>query len=87
VCLVAHLINQGDTMFNYFNPESTITQMNNKTKEYTESLFDTLEAFQVSNIKSFDKLTNNLFTSYSDNAIQSIKKINKSVKEVVIPGK
>jgi hypothetical protein len=87
VCLVAHLINQGDTMFNYFNPESTITQMNTKTKEYTESLFDTLEAFQVSNIKSFDKLTNNLFTSYSDNAIQSIKKINKSVKEVVIPGK
>jgi uncharacterized protein (UPF0210 family) len=74
-------------MFNYFNPESTITQMNNKTKEYTESLFDTVEAFQVSNIKSFDKLTNNLFTSYSDNVIQSIKKINKSVKEVVIPGK
>jgi len=74
-------------MFNYFNPESTITQMNSKTKEYTESLFDTLEAFQVSHVKSFDKLTNNLFTSYSDNVIQSIKKINKSVKEVVIPGK
>jgi len=74
-------------MFNYLNPESTITQMNTKTKEYTESLFDTYEAFQVSNIKSFDKLTNNLFTSYSDNAIQSIKKINKGMKEMVIPGK
>jgi hypothetical protein len=74
-------------MFNYFNPESTITQMNTKTKEYTESLFDTFEAFQVSNVKSFDKLTNNLFTSYSDNMVQSIKKINSGMKEMMIPGK
>ena len=67
-------------MFNYFNPQNIIEQFDTKTKEYAESVLDTIEAFQVSNIKSFDKMTGSMFKTYCDKTINTIKKINVEVK-------
>jgi len=74
-------------MFNYFNPQSVVTQMDTKAKEYTESVLDTIEAFQVANIKSFDELTNKIFTTYTSKAIDTVKEVNANAKEIVKTGK
>ena len=74
-------------MFNYFNPQSMITQMDTKAKEYTESVLDTIEAFQIANIKSFDELTNKIFTTYTNKEINTIKEENVNAKEIVKTGK
>ena len=74
-------------MFNFFNPQSVVTQMDAKAKEYAESVLDTIEAFQVSNIKSFDTFTNSTFTIYSDRIISAVKEVNENAKEIVKTGK
>lgn len=74
-------------MFNYFNPQSVVTQMDAKAKEYTESVLDTIEAFQIANIKSFDELTNKIFTTYTSKAIDTVKEVNVNAKEIVKTGK
>lgn len=79
--------NQENTMLNYFNPQSMITQMDTKAKEYTESVLDTIEAFQIANIKSFDQLTNSMFTTYTSKAIDTVKEVNVNAKEIVKTGK
>ena len=74
-------------MFNYFNPQSMVKEFDSKAKEYAESVLDTIEAFQVSNIKSFDKLTNSMFTIYSDRIISAVKESTENAKEIVKTGK
>lgn len=74
-------------MFNFFNPQSVVTQMDAKAKAYAESVLDTIEAFQVSNIKSFDTFTNSTFTIYSDRIISAVKEVNENAKEIVKTGK
>jgi uncharacterized sodium:solute symporter family permease YidK len=74
-------------MFNFFNPQSMVNQFDSKTKAYAESVLDTIEAFQVSNIKSFDQLTNSTFTIYSDRIISAVKEANVNAKEIVKTGK
>jgi hypothetical protein len=71
-------------MFNFFNPQSIITQFDTKTKEYTESVLETFEAFQISNIKSFDKMTGSMFKTYCDKTINTIKKMNEEVKGHIV---
>ena len=74
-------------MFNMFNPQTMVNQFDAKTKEYTESVLDTIEAFQVSNIKSFDELTNSMFNIYSNRVIDFVKEANVNAKEIVKTGK
>jgi hypothetical protein len=74
-------------MFNFFNPQSMVNQFDAKTKEYAESVLDTIEAFQVSNIKSFDQLTNSMFDIYTSKAIDVVKEANVNAKEIVKTGK
>jgi D-ribose pyranose/furanose isomerase RbsD len=70
-----------------FNPQSIITQFDTKTKEYTESVLDTFEAFQVSNVRSFDQLTNSTFTTYTEKIISTVKECSENAKEIVRTGK
>ena len=70
-----------------FNPKSMVEQFDTKTKEYAESVLDTIEAFQISNIKSFDQLTNHIFDIYSSRAITALKEVNENAKEIVKTGK
>jgi hypothetical protein len=74
-------------MFNFFNPQSMVDQFDAKTKTYVQSVLDTIEAFQVSNIKSFDQLTNSTFTTYTSKAIDTVKEANVNAKEIVKTGK
>ena len=74
-------------MFNYFNPQNIIEQFDTKTKEYAESVLDTVETFQISNIKSFDQFTNHIFDIYSSRAITALKEVNENAKEIVKTGK
>ena len=74
-------------MFNFFNPQSMVDQFDSKTKAYVQSVLDTIEAFQVSNIKSFDQLTNSTFTTYTSKAIDTVKEVNVNAKEIVKTGK
>ena len=71
-------------MFNMFNPQSMVSQFDAKTKSYAESVLNTIEAFQVSNIKSFDQLTNSTFKTYCDKTINTIKKMNVEVKGHIV---
>ena len=74
-------------MFNFFNPQNTIEQFDAKTKAYAESVLDTFEAFQISNIKSFDQLTNSIFTTYTEKIISTVKECSENAKEIVKTGK
>ena len=74
-------------MFNMFNPQSMVSQFDAKTKTYAESVLDTIEAFQVSNIKSFDTFTNSTFTTYTSKVIDTVKECSENAKEIVKTGK
>ena len=74
-------------MFNMFNPQSMITQFDAKTKEYAESVLETVETFQISNVRSFDNFTNHIFDIYSSRAITALKEVNENAKEIVKTGK
>ena len=74
-------------MFNFFNPQSMVSQFDAKNKAYAEAVLDTIEAFQLSNIKSFDELTNSTFTTYTAKAIENIKECSENAKEIVKSGK
>jgi len=74
-------------MFNMFNPQSMVSQFDAKAKAYAESVLDTIEAFHVSNIKSFDTFTNSTFTTYTAKAIENIKECSENAKEIVKTGK
>lgn len=74
-------------MFNMFNPQSMVSQFDAKTKAYAESVLDTVEAFQVSNIKAFDNFTNSTFTTYTAKAIETVKECSENAKEIVKTGK
>lgn len=70
-------------MFNYFNPQSMVTNFDTKTKEYLTTFLDTVTTFQVSNVKSFDQLTDNLFTTYTKKVVAVVDKINVNAKEII----
>jgi len=74
-------------MFNMFNPQSMVSQFDAKIKSYAESVLNTIEAFQVSNIKSFDQLTNSTFTTYTSKVIDIVKECSENAKEIVKTGK
>ncbi len=74
-------------MFNMFNPQSMVSQFDAKIKSYAESVLNTIEAFQVSNIKSFDQLTNSTFTTYTSKVIDTVKECSENAKEIVKTGK
>jgi hypothetical protein len=50
-------------------------------------VLDTFEAFQISNIKSFDQLTNSTFTTYTAKVIETVKECSENAKEIVKTGK
>jgi len=70
-----------------FNPQSMVSQFDAKIKSYAESVLNTIEAFQVSNIKSFDQLTNSTFTTYTSKVIDIVKECSENAKEIVKTGK
>ncbi len=74
-------------MFNMFNPQSMVNQFDAKNKAYAEAVLDTIEAFQLSNIKSFDDLTNSTFTTYTSKLVNNVKEANVNAKEIVKSGK
>ena len=74
-------------MFNMFNPKSMVDQFDAKTKAYAESVLDTIEAFQVSNVRSFDQFTNSTFTTYTEKIISTVKECSENAKEIVKTGK
>ena len=74
-------------MFNMFNPQSMVSQFDAKAKTYAESVLDTFEAFQISNIKSFDNFTNHIFDIYSSKLVNTVKEVNENAKEIVKTGK
>jgi beta-lactamase regulating signal transducer with metallopeptidase domain len=74
-------------MFNMFNPQSMVSQFDAKTKSYAESVLNTIEAFQVSNVRSFDQFTNSTFTTYTEKLIIAVKEANENAKEIVKTGK
>ena len=69
-------------MFNMFNPQSMVSQFDAKNKAYAEAVLDTIEAFQLSNIKSFDDLTNS-----TSKLVNTVKETNVNAKEIVKSGK
>ena len=64
-----------------------VSQFDAKAKAYAESVLDTFEAFQISNIKSFDTFTNSTFTTYTSNIVENVKEVNENAKEIVKTGK
>lgn len=74
-------------MINFFNPQSMVSQFDTKNKAYAEAVLDTIEAFQLSNIKSFDDLTNSTFTTYTSKLVNTVKETNVNAKEIVKSGK
>ena len=74
-------------MFNMFNPQSMVSQFDAKIKSYAESVLNTIEAFQVSNVRSFDQFTNSTFTTYTEKLIIAVKEANENAKEIVKTGK
>ena len=74
-------------MFNYFNPQSMVTNFDTRTKEYFTTFLDTVAAFQISNVKSFDQLTDNLFNIYTSKVIDTVKDMNVNAKEIIKSGK
>ena len=74
-------------MFNMFNPQSMVNQFDAKTKAYAESVLNTIEAFQVSNVRSFDQFTNSTFTTYTAKVIEIVKECSENAKEIVKTGK
>jgi hypothetical protein len=70
-----------------FNPQSMVNQFDAKNKAYAEAVLDTIEAFQLSNIKSFDELTNSTFTTYTSKLVNTVKETNVNAKEIVKSGK
>ena len=73
-------------MFKMFNPQSMVNQFDAKTKAYAEAVLDTIEAFQLSNIKSFDDLTNSTFTTYTSKLVNNVKEANVNAKEIIKSG-
>ena len=74
-------------MFNMFNPQSMVTELDSKTKEYASTFLDTIEAFQVSSVKAFDQFTNNTFNIYTSKVIDTVKDMNVNAKEIIKSGK
>jgi hypothetical protein len=74
-------------MYNYILPQQAIAHADQKAKDYVTSLTEGYFAFVTSNIKSFDQVTGQTFTTYTKKMLESVKEAEENAKQFIKTGK
>lgn len=74
-------------MINYMLPQSYVSHMDEQFKNYVSAMVESNFVHVETQVKAFDKLTGNIFNTYTSKVSEFIKESKENAKETIRTGK